>query len=84
MPFARYDLALAVVDDTIYAIGGSTGLFENATDQNDRYIPLRDGTGPQPEPFPSVPVAAASVIVIAVVGAGLLVYHKKRRRGQTT
>jgi hypothetical protein len=33
------------------------------------------------EPFPVVPVAAASVATIAVVvGAGLLVYHKKRKR----
>jgi len=32
-----------------------------------------------PEPFPVVPVAAASVIV-AVVGVGLLVYFKKRKR----
>jgi hypothetical protein len=30
-------------------------------------------------PFPVVPVAAASVATIAVVGAGLLVYFKKRR-----
>jgi hypothetical protein len=32
------------------------------------------------EPFPAVPVAAASVAAIAVVGVGLLVYFKKRKR----
>ena len=32
------------------------------------------------EPFPTVPVLAACAIVIVVVGAGLLVYHKKRKR----
>jgi parallel beta-helix repeat protein len=31
------------------------------------------------EPFPVAPVAAASVATIAVVGAGLVVYFKKRR-----
>jgi len=32
------------------------------------------------EPFPVVPVAAASVASVAVVGVGLLVYFKKRKR----
>jgi len=32
------------------------------------------------EPFPTVPVAAASVAAVVVVGAGLLVYFKKRKR----
>jgi nitrous oxidase accessory protein len=32
------------------------------------------------EPFPVVPVAAVSVAVVAVVGAGLLIYFKKRKR----
>ena len=33
-----------------------------------------------PEPFPTVPVAAASVAAVVVVGAGLLIYFKKRKR----
>jgi hypothetical protein len=33
-----------------------------------------------PEPFPVVPVAAASVATAIVVGVGLLVYFKKRKR----
>jgi len=36
---------------------------------------------PQPEPFPTAFVVAASVAAV-VVGAGLLVYFKKRNRGQ--
>jgi hypothetical protein len=35
---------------------------------------------PELEPFPVVPVAAASAAAVAVVGAGLLVYFKKRNR----
>ena len=34
---------------------------------------------PEPEPFPVVPVAAVSVAVAAVVGAGLLVYFRRRK-----
>jgi parallel beta-helix repeat protein len=35
-------------------------------------------TEPPPEPFPTTLVAAASVATVVVVGAGLLVYFKKR------
>jgi nitrous oxidase accessory protein len=45
---------------------------------------LADGTGEngtnKPEPFPTTLVAAASVVTVAVVGVGLLVYLKKRKR----
>jgi N-acetylneuraminic acid mutarotase len=34
----------------------------------------------EPEPFPTAPVAAASVAIVAVVGVGLLVFFKKRKR----
>jgi hypothetical protein len=33
-----------------------------------------------PEPFPVTPVSVASVASIAIVGVGLLVYFKKRKR----
>jgi len=33
------------------------------------------------EPFPILPVAVAPVGIVAIVGAGLLVYFKKRKRG---
>lgn len=33
-----------------------------------------------PEPFPTAPIAAASVATVAVMGLGLLVYFKKRRK----
>ena len=35
---------------------------------------------PEPEPFPTVPVVAASIATVVLVGAGLLVYFKKRKR----
>ena len=79
LPTARYGLAAAVVNDTIYAIGGGIGLFENATNQIDRYIPLRDGNEPKPEPSPTLLIVAVTVTVVAVVVVGLLVYFKKRK-----
>jgi hypothetical protein len=39
---------------------------------------------PQPEPFPTVPVLAAFVIVVVIVVAGLLVYHMRRQRSQSS
>jgi N-acetylneuraminic acid mutarotase len=77
LPTARYDLALAVVEDEIYAIGGSNGLYQDATTQNDRYIPFRDQTEPEQGPFPTL--VAASIACVAVIGVGLLVYFKKRK-----
>jgi hypothetical protein len=35
---------------------------------------------PEPEPFPTTLVATGAVATIAVVGVGLLVYFKKRKR----
>jgi hypothetical protein len=35
---------------------------------------------PEPEPFPTLLVAVASVITTVIVGAGLLVYFRKRKR----
>ena len=78
LPTARYDLALVVVDDKIYAIGGSTGLYQTVTAQNDRYIPFRAETGPEPVPFPTT-IAVVSTAIIVVIGLGILAYYKKRR-----
>lgn len=57
----------------------------------DENIPVAPAPSPTPtqstptlepiqEPFPILPVAATSVIVAVIVGAGLLVYFRKRRR----
>lgn len=44
---------------------------------------LPNGTD-KTEPFPTLPVLAIFVAVVAIVGAGLLVYFKKRIRGRST
>jgi N-acetylneuraminic acid mutarotase len=82
IPTARFDLALAVVNDVFYAIGGTDHYIlpgEEANDENEMYMPIGYRTLVEgPEPFPTVPVVVASAAV--VVGAGLLVYFKKRKR----
>jgi N-acetylneuraminic acid mutarotase len=161
MPTARFSLHVAVVNDKIYAMGGSPywNLQGLGSRENEQYTPVGYGTVPpkvsvaSPEnvnytssevalnftvnrqvewmgysldgqetvtttgnttitglsnglhnvtvyakdefentgvsetisfsvdvPFPTAPVAAASVAIIAVVGVGLLVYFKKRKR----
>jgi len=175
MPTARAWLAIAVVNDMLYAIGGSSWLFLPEKAVNEQYTPIKfgtiapnvqvvspenrtydssniflvftvnhpvvwmahniDGQGtvtitgnitlsglsnglhnitvyaksefngyignsemiifsiaeePEPEveleseielePFPTTPVVIASVVIITVVGAGLLIYFKKRKR----
>ena len=35
---------------------------------------------PQPKPFPTTLVAIASGVSVAIIGVGLLVYFKKRKR----
>jgi len=79
LPTARYDLALVVVDDKIYAIGGSTGLYQTVTAQNDRYIPFRAETGPEPVPFPTT-IVLALVVIIVIVGVGIFSYRIKSKR----
>ena len=84
----RLTLAVAVVNDTIYAIGGSNTNNPGAINilaTNDQYIPIGYGTLPEPtptqqtEPFPSIPVAVLSVsAAIAIVG--IAIYLKKRKR----
>jgi N-acetylneuraminic acid mutarotase len=87
MPTGRLMMRAAVVDDFIYVVGGRSGqhgymtmMFPSVV--NERYTPFGYGTIPHqqsPEPFPTVIVAAASGASVAVIGAGLLIYFKKRK-----
>jgi N-acetylneuraminic acid mutarotase len=76
MPTGRYGLGVAVVDDRLYAIGGSG--YE-AGRVNECYTPAEHTpTGTDSETFPTTLLIASSVIAVVIVGAGLLVYFKKR------
>ena len=75
MPTGRYGLGVAVVDNRLYAIGGSG--YE-AGRANERYTPVGyNSVAPTEESFPIVPVAVAAVVAVS---AGLLVYFTKFKK----
>jgi N-acetylneuraminic acid mutarotase len=87
MPTARFGATVAAVDDRVYVIGGTTGMY-SVTDANEEYTPFGYGT-PDPSYDPtnsqesfstSLVVAVASGVLIAAVAAGVLIYWKKRKR----
>jgi hypothetical protein len=91
MPTPRLELAVVVVNNQIYALGGVTsgGAYGTLLSTNERYTPLESDSSfptptstptspiPEPEPFPTILVAVALALV-AVVGVGLIVHFKKR------
>jgi N-acetylneuraminic acid mutarotase len=87
MPTGRVGVALAVVNDAIYAIGGNA-IYISSTSANEQYFPFGYGTPDPiptatPSPTPSVPEFASLTIplllTIMLITAGLLVYHKKHK-----
>ena len=84
MPTPRKELGVAVIHDTLYAIGGGfpeSGVNYESQNANEQYTP----SGYIPEfpdttpPFPTT-LILATIVVIAVVGAALLVYFVKIRK----
>ncbi len=89
LPTGRYGLAVAVVKDKIFAIGGLSGFLYASvwTNINEVYDPLKDEALPstlnpelEHEFFPTLSVLAGSAILFGVVAAAVLVYFKKRKR----
>jgi len=93
MPTPRHGLAVAVVNNQVYALGGATsgGAYGTIISTNERYTPLVSESPlptptptstaspiPEPETFPTTIIGAA-VITVAVVSIGLLFYFKKRK-----
>jgi N-acetylneuraminic acid mutarotase len=85
------DAEIAVVNDQLYALGG---VYQDANGNrysvNEQYTPIGYGTpdlptpspSPEPEqnnPFPTE-LVIASIATVILVGAGLLVHFKKRKR----
>jgi N-acetylneuraminic acid mutarotase len=87
---ARDGFAVAVVNNTIYAMGGAGGNILSSGEgsaTNEAYTPI-DTSPHSPSPTPPSPnelspiiaVVAVSIAALAVGVAGLLVYLKKRKR----
>ena len=86
MPVGRLGLTAAVVNDQIYAIGGSTlAVFSEQLNLNEQYTPL--GYGKPDTPAPSISnfvtikqesfIAIFScIIVLFLVGVGLAIYFR--------
>jgi hypothetical protein len=94
MPTPRHGMAVAVVNNQVYALGGATsgGAYGTILSTNERYTPsesdsvfptptptLTSSPIPEPEPFPTTLVVTASLLSVAIVGIGLLVCFKKRK-----
>lgn len=99
LPTNRTGHAIAVIDDVLYVMGGGCSWHGGEpgtpdsgwtlTNVVEQYAPFGYGTIPpttttEPEPFPTALVLTASGASLAVVAFGLLVYWKKRKRGQPT
>ena len=92
MPTPRNNLAVAVLNDTLYAIGGGTA-DSGILAINEQYTPIGYGTpsptpspnpSPNPSSFPIVPVVAVSGIsAVVLVVAVLAIYFKKRKTVNT-
>ncbi len=80
MPTNRYGLGVAVVNDILYAIGGSG----DAGTKNEQYTPVGyENETQQPEPFPIVPITIGiAVVIVIAVSIGFIVYFKKVNKGQ--
>ncbi len=84
MPSGRFNVAVAVVNDLVYAIGGWTpnvGNIHDASAVTEQYIPFGYGTLPQPKPEPFLTLTVIAVLAIAaVIIAGLLVTSRKSEK----
>jgi N-acetylneuraminic acid mutarotase len=85
MPTARLELAMAIVDDRLYVIGGATGymippVWEGIA-ENAMYTPLgyREPID-DPKTGLIVPLFGAISLVAIIVAAGLLLIRERRRR----
>jgi hypothetical protein len=84
MPTGRAGVALAIVNDTIFAIGGNP-LYISSTSTNEQYFPVGYGTSDPkptatPSPSPSIPELSWLVIVPLLVGLLSVAMIIRRRK----
>jgi N-acetylneuraminic acid mutarotase len=89
MPVDDYHYGVAVLNDLLYVVGGSSANNMVPYTYNLLYTPKGYGTPDtstpspssepqQPNPFPTELIVAA-IIVVAIISVGLLLYFKKRK-----
>ena len=88
MPTARGALSVAVVNDTLYALGGADnflGLQDRSNVVNEQYFPLGYG---EPTPSPSTPqskivyyVTVAALVIIIIMAFVVTLFLRRRPRG---
>ena len=88
MPTARFGLAAASINNTIYAMGGTDHNIlppEQANAENELYTPTKEIPQYSPTPTPTSTVPELSLLTIPLLlsmmltATGLLVYHKKHK-----
>ncbi len=79
MPTARYALAVGVLDDKLYAMGGSDARTAPDLATNEVYVPLGYGTVSQNSPVGLIVIVAIIVVVVIVVVAVPVLWSKQRK-----
>jgi N-acetylneuraminic acid mutarotase len=82
MPTGREALAVAVVNDTLYAIGGFRGFTAPPTGVTrtvEQYTPFGIGSSTH-APLPAVWVIAGMAVAVASVAAAVMVYSKRAKK----
>ena len=90
VPVDDHNYAVAVVDDLLYVVGGSSPNNTVPYAYNLQYTPKGYGTPDtltpspslepeQPNPFPTA-LVAATIIVVAIISVSFLLYFKRRKR----
>jgi N-acetylneuraminic acid mutarotase len=78
MPVDKAGLAVAVVNDMIFVMGGGHNIFTMDSTTVMQYTPLANPII-EKEQFPIVPVVISFVVVLAAVAICILIYSKKRK-----
>ena len=80
---ARLGLAVSVIDDLLYALGGyemTSNRGVKVLSNNDKYTPLgyNESHTLELDPFPTTIVVSSAIIIL--LGLGILAYYKKYRK----
>jgi N-acetylneuraminic acid mutarotase len=78
MPIDRAGSALAIVDDTLYVMGGGHNIFTRDSTIVMQYTPFTKPVD-ETDSFSVIPIVIAIILVVVVASLGLLVYLIKKK-----